>query len=97
MMAQIPMAIAIFPKDQFGQFCSASAMLACFCMMINNYGIGKLIDIMKDNYTYIFLYLGISWGLMFIPLIIIARLQRPQKETKIMLNMIGPELEVTEG
>lgn len=84
MMAQIPMYITIFPKEQYGQFCSANAMVACLCMMINNYGIGKLVDIMQDNYIYLFLYLGICWALMAIPLLLIAKFKYHLQKTDIV-------------
>jgi len=74
-IGQFPMYISIFPKEQYGQFSSANAMVACLCMMVNNYGLGLLVDLMHDQYRYLLLYLAISWTLMLLPLAIIARHQ----------------------
>jgi len=71
-IGQIPMYITFFPKEKYGQFCSANALVACLFAMGNNYLIGIFIDLMQNQYRYLFLYLGIAWTLMLVPLILIA-------------------------
>lgn len=46
--ASLPMLMQIFPKDKFGQFCSANAMFSCVGIIIGGLLAGGFLDIMKQ-------------------------------------------------
>ncbi|MCX6985361.1 MAG: MFS transporter [Lentisphaerae bacterium] len=54
----MPMLIMIFPKDKFGQFCSANALCCCFFGIVANWGCGVAVD----WYGYRFIYV---WDFLF--------------------------------
>ncbi|MBR4518580.1 MAG: MFS transporter [Victivallales bacterium] len=52
-LAQTPMFIQLFPKEKYGQFCSANSMINCFLMVI----LTALGGIAIDHFGYRFLFL----------------------------------------
>ncbi len=46
--ASLPMLMQIFPKDKFGQFCSANAMFSCVGIIVGGLLAGGFLDILKN-------------------------------------------------
>lgn len=53
-----PLNTAIFPKDRFGQFCSAQALLNAIALMAGSYLSGRLMDVIGD-FRYLYLWMSI--------------------------------------
>jgi len=87
-IGQFPMFVEVFPKEKYGQFSSANAMVACSLMMVNNYGVGKFVDLMHDQYRFLLLYLAVFWSMMLIPLVIIAVEQNKNRKIKTISELI---------
>jgi MFS family permease len=51
--ANLPMYAVLLPKDRYGQFCSAQAMINALAMILANYLAGGFIDL-TGNYRYIY-------------------------------------------
>jgi hypothetical protein len=57
----------LVPRDQYGQFSSAAAMVSSFFTMISGIAVGMFLDYMKNNvYHGGFFYL--RWSLLWAPL-----------------------------
>lgn len=52
-----PLINAVFPKDRFGQFCSAQALLAAVIMMVGSYLSGRFVDATGD-YRYLYVWMA---------------------------------------
>lgn len=55
--SMFPLINSVFPKDRFGQFCSAQALLVAVAIMAGSYLAGEFMDLVKD---YRFLYVWMS-------------------------------------
>jgi ABC-type maltose transport system permease subunit len=44
---EIPMYMRVLPKDRYGQFCSANAMLRSLALMIGSAATGVMMDLLK--------------------------------------------------
>lgn len=53
-----PLITAIFPKDRFGQFCSAQALLNAIALMAGSYLLGRWMDRVGD-YRYLYLWMTV--------------------------------------
>lgn len=53
--ASLPMYMAILPKERYGQFCSAQAMVNAFMLIVGNVLAGKYMDFMGD-YRYVYMW-----------------------------------------
>jgi MFS family permease len=56
--ANLPMYAALLPKDRYGQFCSAQAMINALAMILANYLAGWFIDA-TGNYRYIYAWYAV--------------------------------------
>jgi MFS-type transporter involved in bile tolerance (Atg22 family) len=66
--ANLPMYAVLLPKDRYGQFCSAQAMINALAMIMANYFAGWFIDA-AGNYRYIY-----AWYAVFTLLSLICML-----------------------
>lgn len=84
-ISTIPMFAALFPKEKFGQFCSAQAMMRSVVLIGANYGAGLFLDIMKD-YRYLFIWDAFFTFLALVMMLLVYRRWRKDEKTK--ANMI---------
>jgi MFS family permease len=63
--ANLPMYAALLPKDRYGQFCSAQAMINALAMILANYLAGWFIDA-TGNYRYIYAWYAFFTLLSFV-------------------------------
>lgn len=59
--ATLPMLMQIFPKEAFGQFCAANAMVASLCVIGGGLAAGAFLDGMKSWFE------GAEYSLRFVP------------------------------
>ncbi len=64
--SNLPLYVALLPKERWGQFCSAQAMFQAFVLIVANYGGGLMIDWIGD-YRFIFV-----WDAIFTSIALIA-------------------------
>jgi hypothetical protein len=57
----IPMYMRVLPRERYGQFCSANALLRSFAVIIGGFAAGLFLDLMKH------LYNGSDYAYRFIP------------------------------
>jgi Na+/melibiose symporter-like transporter len=78
--AEMPMLMRVLPRDRFGQFCSANAMVRAFALMITSVMVGLFMDTLKtvfhmgdERYRYYQLWMVAFYVPMFICLILLYR------------------------
>jgi MFS family permease len=71
-VGQVPLCAVIFPKQQYGQFCSAQAMICSIGGILGNFGAGQCIDFIH-NYRFLFIWRGVFWGLALVPMVMVFR------------------------
>lgn len=59
MLAEGPMSMAVLPKDRYGQFCSATAMIGAFVIICVTPLLGWLLDLLNNNYRYLFVWYAV--------------------------------------
>jgi maltose/moltooligosaccharide transporter len=64
-LALMPMMVRLLPRDRFGQFASAQAMLGAFGSIIGNALAGVFMDWIGD-YRYTFIWYGVSLSVTFV-------------------------------
>jgi predicted MFS family arabinose efflux permease len=62
----MPMFIALFPADRFGQFSSANAMLSSIGIVLGSALCGWFIDVVGD-YRWLLVWQGVFFSLTLIP------------------------------
>ena len=70
--SNLPMYAALLPRDRYGQFCSAQAMVNAVAMIIANYGAGRFIDLVH-NYRFIYLWASVFAVLSTISMIVVYK------------------------
>jgi MFS family permease len=68
--SNLPLYVALLPKERWGQFCSAQAMFQAFILIIANYGGGLMIDWIGD-YRFIFIWDAIFTSIALIAIIFV--------------------------
>jgi maltose/moltooligosaccharide transporter len=71
-VGQVPLCAVLFPKEQYGQFCSAQAIICSLGMILGNFGAGQVIDWIHD-YRFLFAWRAVFWGLALVPLIFVFK------------------------
>jgi len=99
--AELPMYMKLLPKERFGQFCSANAMIRSCALIIGGIGCGLFLDYTKKfnpdpNYCYRFVPL---WAVTFHigVLIFYTLLYREWKRLGGLKNYVAPQVEVMNG
>lgn len=80
-ISTIPMLVELFPKDKFGQFCSAQAMMRSVVLIVGNYGAGLFLDIMK-NYRYLFIWDAFFTGIALIMMLYVYGIWKRKNNLK---------------
>lgn len=72
--ASLPMMMAILPRERYGQFCSAQAVIGSLGMMIANAAAGWLIDATGDNPRFLWIWMFACQGAAVLLLVPVYRM-----------------------
>jgi maltose/moltooligosaccharide transporter len=65
-MCDPPMFMRVFPRERYGQFCSANALLRSFALILSGMATGYFLDKLKDRFGEQFAYFCLPiWPLIF--------------------------------
>jgi MFS family permease len=72
-LGQMTASMKLLPLEKFGQFSSAFNVFGSATLILANYLMGQLMDLVKSNYRMTFLCSGVCYVLAIFPLLLVYR------------------------
>jgi len=90
--ANLPMYMSILPRERYGQFCSAQAMVNAVLMIAGTALAGKFMDWMRNDYRYLYVWMLVFQVLAVVCLMFVYRGWRRYGGPN---NYVPPQVDVT--
>lgn len=66
-------AMKLFPPEKFGQFSGGMNVFACGGLLVGNFAIGLLVDLVHGNYRIAFLWTVVLSAMAIVPMVMVIR------------------------